>query len=403
VDVSQRRAKAAMIALAVAAFCYVTTEVIPIGLLTVISDDLHRSRSQTGLLVTGYAVLVVVASVPLARLTQHVPRRILLGVTLGVFALATFATAVAPTYEVLLIARLVIALTQSMFWGVMATTATGMFPPARHGWVIARLSLGNSLAPVLGVPIGTWLGQQAGWRAAFAVIAAVNLLTFIAVTFLVPMFAPELGTSARAPEPNARRFGVIVLVTAIAITGFLTTYTYITPFLLDVSHFSRGALAPILFCEGVVGVLGAILVGRILDRRPWFAMLAPLSLLTGCLLGLYVLGAVKLVALVLVCLCGLAASAFPPALQARTLRVAPGSTDVASAAISTAFNVGIASGSFVGGLLIASVSTRSVALLGGAFAAAALAVLLFDLRAAHRTGALAGAPALTGSSGPPAP
>jgi len=149
---STRRPGLALAALSVATFCYVTVEVLPIGLLTVIAADLHKSRSQTGLLVTGYAVVVIIASIPLARVTQRVPRRLVLGVTLGVLVLATLASAAAHSYSVLLAARLVTALTQAMFWSVVASTATGMFPAAVHGRVVSRLSMGNSLAPVLGVP-----------------------------------------------------------------------------------------------------------------------------------------------------------------------------------------------------------------------------------------------------------
>src|SRR4051794_32315363 len=129
----ERRANWALAALAVAAFTYVTTEVLPIGLLTVIAGDLHRSVSGTGLLVTGYATVVVLASLPLTRLTRRVPRRTLLTVTLGVFVAGTLLSAVAPTYPVLLGGRLLIALTQALFWSVAATTATAMFPPEVRG------------------------------------------------------------------------------------------------------------------------------------------------------------------------------------------------------------------------------------------------------------------------------
>jgi len=381
---STHRPGVALAALAVATFCYVTVEVLPIGLLTVIAADLHKSRSQTGLLVTGYALVVIIASIPLARVTQRVPRRLVLGVTLGVLVLATLASAAAHSYSVLLAARLVTALTQAMFWSVVASTATGMFPAAVHGRVVSRLSMGNSLAPVLGVPVGTWLGQQLGWRAAFLVTAALALGTWLAVVTFLPTSAPAEGSAARGSAPDAVRFRIIVIVTAVVVTGFLTASTYITPFFLDVSHFSAGSLGPLLFVSGVAGVAGAFLVGLTFDRRPWQTILVPLALLTAGLLGLYLTGGIQLAAVVFLGLSGLGFGALPPALQARTLQIAPGNTDMASAAISSAFNIGIAAGSLLGGLLIANVGTRSVALAGGLLTAAALVILLGDMRLARR-------------------
>ena len=175
--VSRRRAVAALTALSFATFCFVTTEVLPTGLLTIISASLHRPVSQIGLLVTGYALVVLVASVPLARITKRIPRRRLLTGTLAILVLATLLAAGAPDFWVLLLARLLTGLAQAMFWAVVASTATGLFPPQVRGRVVARLSMGNAVAPVLGVPLGTWLAQQTNWRITFAVMSAVSLAT----------------------------------------------------------------------------------------------------------------------------------------------------------------------------------------------------------------------------------
>jgi DHA1 family L-arabinose/isopropyl-beta-D-thiogalactopyranoside export protein-like MFS transporter/DHA1 family inner membrane transport protein len=382
--VSTRRATGALVALSVAAFCYVTVEVLPIGLLTVIAADLHKSRSQTGLLVTGYAIVVIIASIPLARATRRVPRRLVFGVTLGVLVLATLASVAAHSYAVLFAARLVTALTQAMFWSVVASTASGMFPAEVRGRVVSRLSIGNSLAPVLGVPAGTWLGEALGWRAAFLVVAGVAFVTLVAVLVFVPTFAPSEGTAAVGSAPDARRFRIIVIVTAVVVTGLLTAFTYMTPFFLDVSGFTAGSLGPLLFVSGIAGVAGAFIVGATFDRRPWETMIVPIVLIAFGLLGLYLTGGVKLTAVLFVGFASLGFGALPPALQARTLQVAPGSTDMASAAISSAFNIGIAGGSFIGGLLVADVGTRSVALAGAVLATAALAIMLSDRRTAGR-------------------
>ncbi|BCB83460.1 MFS transporter [Phytohabitans suffuscus] len=391
--VSRRRANGALVALSVAAFTFVTTEVLPIGLLTVMADDLGRSDAQIGLLVTGYAAVVVLASIPLTRLTGHVPRRQLITVTLAVFVVAVLVSTVAANYWVLLAARLAIALAQALFWSVVASTATGLFPPEVRGRAVARLSVGASLSPVLGVPLGTWIGQQAGWRVAFLVMAAVGLATCVAVAVLVPTVVPAEGGAARGTAPDARRYAILVVACAVGVAGSLTAYTYVTPFLLDVSGFTPAALGPLLLVSGAAGVAGTLTVGRFLDRSPWGALVVPLTVTVAALLTLYTLGAARVAAVAAVALTVMAYAAFAAAVQNRTLQVAPGSTDLAGAGSSTAFNVGIAVGSLLGGGLIQTAGVRSVALAGAALAAAALALLLAEpplTRSARRSRLRAG-------------
>src|SRR5215217_5168968 len=165
------KAVGALVAMAVATFVYVTTEILPIGLLLLISADLGVSPSAAGLLVTWYGLVVVVASLPLTQLTRRVPRRPLLSGLLAVFVLATWGSALASSYEVLLAARVVTALSQALFWSVVVPTAAGLFRPQVRGRVVAVVLGGVSLAAVLGLPIGTWLGQQFGWRTAFVALS----------------------------------------------------------------------------------------------------------------------------------------------------------------------------------------------------------------------------------------
>ncbi|WP_406044558.1 MFS transporter [Micromonospora sp. NBC_00898] len=333
-----------------------------------------------GLLVSGYAVVVVLASVPLARLTYRVPRRRLLGVTMVLFAAANAVAALASTYAVLAGARLVTALTQALFWSVASATVTGPFPVAVRGRVVALFSTGAALAPVLGVPLGTWLGQQAGWRAAFAVLAGVGLATAAAVVALIPSYPPAAGGAARGTAPDARRFAMLLVATAVGVAGFLTLQTYVTPFLLDVSGFTDAALAPLLFVCGAAGVAGTIAVARTLDPRPIASLLAPLGIGTAALLGLYALGALESATAILLAGVGLAYAAFATAVQSRMLQLAPGSTDLASAGVSTAFNVGISAGSLLGGVLLPGPGPRLLGLIGGLLTLVALAVLAVDAR-----------------------
>lgn len=378
--VSHRRAVAALAALSFATFCFVTTEVLPTGLLTIISADLDRSQSQVGLLVTGYALVVLVASVPLARLTRRIPRRLLLTGTLGILVLSTLVAAIAENFWVLLIARLLTGLTQAMFWAVVASTATGLFPPEVRGRMVARLSIGNALAPVVGVPAGTWLAQQTDWRLTFGVMSGLSLVTCVAVAVLLPTFDPEESSSSRGTMPDRRRLVILLVATGLAVTGAMGTFTYITALLLDVADFGKGSLGPLLSVSGICGVLGTLVLGRYLDRYPWHALVALLFSITVAMLGLYAVGTVQPLAVAMLGLLGLSFSSLAAAIQHRALQVAPGSTDMASAAMSSVFNLGIAAGSLLGSGLVATVGVRAMPLVGGLLTTAALLVMLAERR-----------------------
>jgi DHA1 family L-arabinose/isopropyl-beta-D-thiogalactopyranoside export protein-like MFS transporter/DHA1 family inner membrane transport protein len=195
---------------------------------------------------------------------------------------------------------------------------------------------------------------------------------------MLPSFPPSDGGAARGTSPDRRRFRVLMVTTALGITGFMTAQTYITPFLLDVTGFAPGTLAALLFVSGAAGVLGTVVVGRVLDARPVAALVGPLILLSVSLLGLFALGAFKPGTVGLLALGGFGFSSFAAAVQSRVLQVAPASTDLASAWTSSAFNVGIAAGSFLGGVILPSLGARPLALVGGALTLAALAVLSVD-------------------------
>jgi predicted MFS family arabinose efflux permease len=382
--ITSRRANAALLMLAVSTFSYVTIEVLPIGLLTVIAGDLDRSRSEVGLLVTGYAAVVVLASIPLARLTLRLPRRLVLGTTLGVLAVSTALSAAAPTYEILFASRLLTALSQALFWAIAPPIATSLFPPQVRGRVVARLAIGTALAPVLGIPLGTWLGEQAGWRVPLAVMAVLGAVACAGILLLLPALGGRNGATGRGSSPDVRRYGVILASSAIGVTGFLTFNTYVTPFLLDITGLPRDALGPMLLASGVGGLTGTLIVGRILDRFPWGSVVVSYALLSCALAGLYVFGSHLVATVGLIAVAGLAFSGMAVAVQNRTLQVAPGSTDLASAGTSSAFNVGIAAGAFIGGGLVDGVGVHSVALVGALLAAAAVLTLLVEPVLARR-------------------
>jgi len=375
---------AALTALTLAAFAYVTTESLPVGLLPLIAEDLGTTPSTVGLLVTAYGFTVVLAAFPLTAITRRVPRRYLLGGLLTVFVLGSVVSALAGDYATLLAARIGTALSHAVFWSVVAATAVGLFDPGVKGKVTGFLYGGISLAPVIGVPAGTWLGQQAGWRAAFLALSALGLITLLGIVALVPTTPPEQSHASTAAHPDARRYWVLIVATGLVITAAFAAYTYISVFVVQVAGFAAGSVGALLLVFGIAGIGGTAATGFLVDRRPRLAMVAPVGLLAATLLALYAYGSGKVTAVVLLALWGFAMTCLPTALQTRVLEVAPGNADVGSSIYVATFNLGIAAGAYAGGVALRVAGARSVMLTGAVLAAAALGVLLLEPVIARR-------------------
>ncbi|WP_218826615.1 MFS transporter [Actinomadura meyerae] len=372
------RAGTAVLALALAAFCFGTTENLPIGLLPLIADDLDVSPSAVGLLVTGYGIVVAVVSVPLVRMTVRMGRRPLLTGVMAVFIVMSFAAAAAPGYGTLFGTRLVTALGQAVFWPVAVVAAAGLMPPEARGRAGAYVFAGGSLAIVLGVPAGTWLGRAAGWRVSFAALGVLCLVSLAALAVLLPGGRASGRDPVPASDPDARRFRLLVVMIMLLVGGFFTAFTYITEFLTDVSGFSGAAISPLLLVNGVADIAGVVIAGIVVDRGPRALAAGSAAVLVIALLGLFALGTAAVPAVAMLVLLGVGIPGAVTAFQARVMESAPGDTDIASAWTSAAFNVGIAGGALLGGALLPLAGVRATPLAGAAVAAAALAVILLD-------------------------
>jgi predicted MFS family arabinose efflux permease len=369
----------AVAALSIGTFSFVTTELLPIGLLPLIGADLDRSLSAVGLLVSAYAVVVLLVSVPLTILTRRVPKRLMLGTLLAVFAVAVLASALAPTFGFLVVARVVTALTQALFWSTVTSTAVGQFPPDKRGRVVAALFTGSSLAPVVGLPIGTWIGQQAGWRAAFFALTLLAIATCAVVVFALPTIRREDEPARSGDAPDVRRYVVLLLVTALTITGMFSAYTYVTAHLVEVAKLPSSAVSVVLLLSGLAGVLGVVISGTVLADRQQLLMLVPLATMATALWLLHLEGRWAPAAVAAFLLVSFACSGFAAGLAGRVLLVAPGSTDLASAGTSSAFNVGIGGGAWIGGLIADGPGgVHATALAAALFAGAAFILMLCE-------------------------
>jgi DHA1 family inner membrane transport protein len=374
-----------LLALAAAAFCYVATETMPIGILTLIAGDLGVSPPAVGLLITGYAVTVAVITIPLTYATRRVPRRRLMIVLLAVLVMANLLSAAASTYPVLLGARLFAAVSQAIFWAVVAPVVAAMFDVTVRGRVNAVVFAGASLGPMLGVPAGTWIGQQSGWRAAFLALAGLALVAFAALAAAMPAVEVSATHAATGTNPDRRRYAIVVTVTTLSVAGLYTAFTYTEILLTAVTGFAAAAVAPLLLARGVADFAGIAAGGYASDRWQRGAVTGSVAVLAVSLLALYATAASRPAAAVLLAVTGFAVGALTPALQNRVMEVAPGSTDMASAGNSVAFNVGIAAGSLLGAIVLEGSGARATALAGGLLSVGAMLLFLAEPLIARRT------------------
>ena len=385
-------------ALALAAFVLVTTETLPIGLLPLIADGLHASPSEVGLLVTLYGGVVVLLSVPATHLTRRVPRRTLLAVLLVMFSIATGLSAAAPTYLALVLARLFAAVAHAVFWSIAAPAAASLLRPEQRGRATAFIYTGGSLAAVVGIPLGTWAGYQLGWRAVFAATAALGAVSAVVVAALMRTVAPGSSHADRGTRPDLGRFAVLVATTVLATTGAFTMFTFIGPYLTSVAGLPADATGAVLLARGVAGVLAILAVGALVDRVPWALMLVIVGVQAAALLAQWAFASSPAAVLVALTASGATLAAVSVLAGARVLRIAPGSTSLATSMTSTAFNVGITGGALIGSAIELHLDTRTTALAAAGISLAALLVTALEPRlasdrraplAAHSSGAAA--------------
>ncbi|WP_433291019.1 MFS transporter [Actinoplanes sp. CA-030573] len=359
-------------ALAVSTFLYVTTETLPIGLLPQIAADLGTSTGAIGLLVTAYGLMVVIATIPLTRATHRFSRRRLLGALLMISTVATAVSALAPNYGTLLAGRVVIALSQALFWAVITPAGAALVAPQHRGKAISILYAGSSIGPLLGVPGGTWLGQQTTWRVPFLVLAGLGLVVSLVITALMPDTPPGAAETDRGTDPDRRRYRLLVVTVAVLVTGAFTAFTCINPFLTEVTGVGEGAIGPILLVRGIAGLAGVFAVGFIATGRLWPATAVLVAGQAVALGVLFVGGGSPVVAVLAFSVAGFALSGMTAVLGRRILVVAPGDTDMASAGTSTAFNVGITAGAFLGSRLLDGGDLRASALVAAVISGLAL-------------------------------
>lgn len=367
---------ASLLALAAGAFGIGTTEFIIMGLLTQVSHDLQISIPTAGTLISGYALGVAVGAPVLTLASRRWPRKQLLLVLMGIFIAGNAAAAWAPSYGWLMAARLLTSLTHGTFFGVGAVVATQLVPPEKKASAIAFMFSGLTLATLLGVPAGAWIGQHFGWRMAFAAVAMVGVAALGILAVFVPRNVATAGAHSLAQELAVLRIPQLWLglgITVVGFAGVFTLYTYIEPLLTQVTGMGDRWVAITLLLFGAGLAIGNHAGGRLADRHGVLRALAGalLVLLAVLLAGRWAFAGTPL-AMAYVLLLGIAAFVGVAPMQMRVLQAAGhAGSNLASSLNIAAFNLGNALGAWAGGAVIA----QGMGLTSIAWAAAALTAL----------------------------
>ena len=346
----------ALYALTIGAFGIGVTEFVLMGLLTPVSASLDVSIATAGLLISGYALGVAVGAPFLTALTSGWRRKRVLLALMLIFTLGNAACALAPGYGFLLAARVLTAFAHGAFFGVGSVVATGLVAADRRASAIAVMFTGLTVANILGVPFGTWLGQQLGWRATFWAVTVVGLLALAVIAAFVPADreAPPKADWRQDLKAMVRPQVLLGLgITTLGFAGLFTVFTYIEPILTRLAGFGETAVSPILLLFGGGLVVGNLMGGRLADRRLTASLIGTLVALALVLAAMGLFFSSKPATLLFVALLGLASFATVPPLQMWVLEKAHGAgQSLASSLNIAAFNIGNALGAWLGGVVI---------------------------------------------------
>lgn len=348
--------KPGLLALAVGGFGIGLTEFVIAGLLPEVATDFAVDEATAGWLISGYALAVALGAIPLTAGVTRLPRKqVLLGL-MGLFVVGNALSALAPTYEAMLLGRVVAALCHGAFFGIGSVVAADMVAPDKKAGAIALMFGGLTLANVLGVPAGTLVGQQWGWRAAFWAITVIGVLALVAIAVLVPAQRGDTGADLRR---EVRAFAepqvwVSLLLTVLGYGGMFGAFTYIAFTLTGVTGFAPSAVPGLLVLFGVGLVAGNVLGGRAANRSVRGTLLVALSALVVVMVVFALTATSKPMTVLALVLMGGFGFATVPALQMRVMTHAGGAPTLASGANIAAFNVGNALGAWLGGIAIAA-------------------------------------------------
>jgi DHA1 family inner membrane transport protein len=388
-DQTQNSSRRALLALALASFGIGTTEFVIMGLLPDVARDLSATIPQAGLLVTGYALGVAFGAPILAVATARLDRRRALLLLIAIFIVGNVLCALAPSYALLMGARIVTAFGHGAFFGLGAVVAAEVVPPQKKAQAIALMFTGLTLANVLGVPFGTALGQAAGWRATFWAVVGLGVVAAAALYAWLPRGITPAGGGLMQEARTLGRTQVLLamLISVLASASLFSVFTYITPILERVSGDSPHQVTWVLLLLGLGLTIGNLVGGRLGDWRLMPSVIGVFTLLVLVLAGFTVTDHLPRLSVATLFVWGALAFALVSPLQMRVVNEASGAPNLASTLNQGAFNLGNAAGAFAGDLALThGLSYGNVPWIGAGLAAAGLGVALVSYRLDRRGG-----------------
>ncbi|HHI9633422.1 TPA: sugar transporter [Salmonella enterica subsp. enterica serovar Infantis] len=379
--VSRKVAWLQVVTLAIAAFIFNTTEFVPVGLLSDIAESFHMQTAQVGIMLTIYAWVVAVMSLPFMLLTSQMERRKLLICLFVLFIASHVLSFLAWNFTVLVISRIGIAFAHAIFWSITASLAIRLAPAGKRAQALSLIATGTALAMVLGLPIGRVVGQYFGWRTTFFAIGMGALITLLCLIKLLPKLPSEHSGSLKSLPLLFRRPALMSLyvLTVVVVTAHYTAYSYIEPFVQNVAGLSANFATVLLLILGGAGIIGSLVFGKLGNRHASSLVSIAIALLVVCLLLLLPAADSEAHLAILSIFWGIAIMVIGLGMQVKVLALAPDATDVAMALFSGIFNIGIGAGALVGNQVSLHWSMSAIGYIGAIPACAALvwAVLIF--------------------------
>ncbi|EAW6167034.1 sugar transporter [Salmonella enterica] len=379
--VSRKVAWLRVVTLAIAAFIFNTTEFVPVGLLSDIAESFHMQTAQVGIMLTIYAWVVAVMSLPFMLLTSQMERRKLLICLFVLFIASHVLSFLAWNFTVLVISRIGIAFAHAIFWSITASLAIRLAPAGKRAQALSLIATGTALAMVLGLPIGRVVGQYFGWRTTCFAIGMGALITLLCLIKLLPKLPSEHSGSLKSLPLLFRRPALMSLyvLTVVVVTAHYTAYSYIEPFVQNVAGLSANFATVLLLILGGAGIIGSLVFGKLGNRHASSLVSIAIALLVVCLLLLLPAADSEAHLAILSIFWGIAIMVIGLGMQVKVLALAPDATDVAMALFSGIFNIGIGAGALVGNQVSLHWSMSAIGYIGAIPACAALvwAVLIF--------------------------